>query len=70
MRGRIYDVRVKFDTPVILTIGPCNLLFKWADGLHTVALKSDGTVWAWGSNSYNQLVDGTTTERHTPVQVS
>ena len=36
---------------------------------HTVALKSDGTVWAWGYNSDGQLGDGTTTERHTPVQV-
>jgi len=34
------------------------------------ALKSDGTVWAWGSNSTGFCGDGTTTERHTPVQVS
>ena len=37
---------------------------------HTVALKSDGTVWAWGYNAYGQLGDGTTTDRTTPVQVS
>ena len=37
---------------------------------HSLALKSDGTVWVWGSNSNGQLGDGTTTERHTPVQVS
>ena len=36
---------------------------------HTVALKSDGTVWAWGSNTYGRLGDGTTTQRITPVQV-
>ncbi len=39
-------------------------------GHHTVALKSDGTVWAWGWNYYGQLGDGTTTERYTPVPVS
>jgi len=37
---------------------------------HTVALKSDGSVWAWGYNANGQLGDNTTLERHTPVQVS
>ena len=39
-------------------------------GEHSLALKSDGTVWAWGSNSYDQLGDGTTTIRSASVQVS
>jgi alpha-tubulin suppressor-like RCC1 family protein len=38
-------------------------------GGHTVALKRDGTVWTWGQNGLGQLGDGTTTIRHTPVQV-
>lgn len=33
------------------------------------ALKQDGSVWAWGSNSYGQLGDGTTTNRSQAVQV-
>lgn len=37
---------------------------------HTLALKSDGTVWAWGSNSDGQLGDGTQTNRSVPVQVT
>ena len=34
-----------------------------------LALKSDGTVWAWGSNFYRQLGDGTQTDRPTPFQI-
>jgi len=37
---------------------------------YTLALKSDGTVWAWGFNNQGRLGDGTTVERITPVQVS
>jgi alpha-tubulin suppressor-like RCC1 family protein len=38
--------------------------------MHNLALKSDGTVWAWGMNTYNQLGDGSTTNTVYPVQVS
>jgi alpha-tubulin suppressor-like RCC1 family protein/fibronectin type 3 domain-containing protein len=37
---------------------------------HNLALKADGTVWAWGSNFWGELGDGTTTDRLSPVQVS
>jgi alpha-tubulin suppressor-like RCC1 family protein len=37
--------------------------------LHSMAIKSDGTLWAWGSNSYGQLGDGSNTYRYSPVQV-
>ena len=36
---------------------------------HSLGLKSDGTVWAWGHNAYGQLGDGTTATRKAPVQV-
>lgn len=35
----------------------------------TLALKRDGTLWAWGSNGDGQLGLGDTDERHLPVQV-
>ena len=36
---------------------------------HTVAIKVDGTLWAWGQNNYYQLGDGTNTNRRLPVQI-
>lgn len=36
---------------------------------HTLAIKSDGTLWAWGYNLYGQLGDGTNSDRLSPVQV-
>ena len=37
---------------------------------YNLALKSDGTVWAWGDNAYGQLGDGVTTPSDVPVRVS
>ena len=35
---------------------------------HTAAIKTDGTLWIWGSNSYAQIGDNTSgTDRLTPV---
>ena len=36
---------------------------------HTIAIKSDGTLWAWGDNSSGQLGDGTTIDKSTPTQI-
>jgi alpha-tubulin suppressor-like RCC1 family protein len=35
----------------------------------TLAIRTDGTLWAWGLNSSGQLGDGTTTNRNAPVQI-
>ena len=43
---------------------------KVSGGLdYTIAIKSDGTLWAWGNNTYGQLGDGTTIDKLTPVQI-
>jgi alpha-tubulin suppressor-like RCC1 family protein len=36
---------------------------------HSLAIRSDGTVWAWGSNRSGQLGDGTIENRRLPVRV-
>ena len=41
-----------------------------AGGNHTVAIKTDGSLWSWGKNSSGQLGDGTTNGSTVPVQDS
>lgn len=36
---------------------------------HTKAIKSDGTLWAWGHNAYGQLGIGNTSSQSSPVQI-
>ena len=47
--------------------------YKWkavsAKGGHTVAIRDDNTLWAWGRNSRGQLGDGSTGDKLTPVKV-
>ncbi|MEX2443963.1 MAG: chitobiase/beta-hexosaminidase C-terminal domain-containing protein, partial [Alkalispirochaeta sp.] len=37
--------------------------------VHNLALRSDGTLWAWGWNNYGQLGTGNNTDRTIPTQV-
>jgi alpha-tubulin suppressor-like RCC1 family protein len=40
-----------------------------AGGRQSLALDSDGNIWAWGDNEYGQLGDGTTTNRSSPIRI-
>jgi alpha-tubulin suppressor-like RCC1 family protein len=53
--------------PVTTFIGGTNWKEVSCGGLHTAAIKTDGTLWAWGTNTSGQLGDNTVTYRTTPV---
>src|SRR6185436_17247975 len=46
----------------IVTIG--------AGEVHSLGLKNDGSVWAWGRNLFGELGNGTNNNSNVPVQVS
>lgn len=50
--------------------GTTNITAVAAGRDHSVILKSDGTVWTFGTNTYGRLGDGTTTGRNAPVQAT
>jgi alpha-tubulin suppressor-like RCC1 family protein len=40
-----------------------------ATATHSVALKRDGTLWAWGAGWHGELGNGSTNASHVPIQV-
>ena len=54
-------------TPVTTFAGGTNWKQVECGGNHTVAIKTDGTLWTWGNNNAGHLGNNTTTTRCTPV---
>ena len=55
------------NTPLTTFAGGTNWKQVSCGYQHTTAIKTDGTLWTWGGNSWGQLGDNTTTQRPTPV---
>lgn len=49
--------------------GLSNIISITGGQRHSIALKSDGTVWTWGWNGLGQLGDSTLIDQLTPIQV-
>ena len=54
-------------TPVTTFAGGTNWKQVSSGGNHTAAVKTDGTLWAWGRNADGQLGNATITSTSTPV---
>jgi alpha-tubulin suppressor-like RCC1 family protein len=54
-------------TPVTTSAGGANWKQVACGYRHTAAIKTDGTLWTWGSGGFGQLGDNTTSQRNTPV---
>ncbi len=66
--GTAYGNEISFKTTKITTINH-NWKKVSAGGYYTIAINTDGSLWAWGNNPYGELGDGTNTQRNSPKQI-
>jgi len=46
-------------------------VYAFAGGGHSIAVRSDGSLWTWGTNRDKELADGTTVSRRIePAEVT
>ena len=55
-------------SPVQTVIGGSTWKQASSGHSHSVAIKTDGTLWLWGSNYYGQLGDNTAVNKSSPIQ--
>jgi alpha-tubulin suppressor-like RCC1 family protein len=68
--GRLGDgTTVSKSSPVSVVGGFTDWCQVGAGGLHTAAVRQNGTLWAWGANGSGRLGDGTTVDQSSPVSV-
>ena len=70
--GKIGDtnVPVYVDTTNILSDSNKKIISISSGQSHGLILDSNNLVWAWGSNNFGQLGDGTYIDKKTPVLIS
>ena len=68
--GQLGDNTVlKKSSPVQTITGGNNWKYVSIAGYNGTAIKTDGTLWLWGSNHIGQLGDNTTVNKSSPIQV-
>ena len=72
------ETNIDQDVPILVQgLGDINIQQVVAGANHSLALTADGDVWAWGSNLYSQIGDGSTPDliggqvlqRNQPVRI-
>jgi len=67
--GQLGDnTTVSKSSPVQTVAGGTNWKSVASGGIHTAAIKTDGTLWTWGDNTLGKLGDNTTVSKSSPVQ--
>ncbi|MBK9731335.1 MAG: hypothetical protein IPO83_08615 [Chitinophagaceae bacterium] len=69
-QGQLGDGTYNNSKDIPTQVGSAN---NWAiisaGGSHSLAIKTDGTLWAWGWNVFGQVGDGSTTDIDMPLQI-
>jgi alpha-tubulin suppressor-like RCC1 family protein len=66
--SRTTPTQIGIDSDWLVASGP-NLFSIASGGRHSIALKTNRTLWAWGWNYWKQLGDSSATTRTTPRQI-
>jgi len=68
--GQLGDgTTINRDTPTRIGSSSDWLLASAGSYSHTIAIKKDNSLWAWGQNGDGQLGDGTYNNRNTPTRI-
>lgn len=64
------DTQVNKSSPVQTATGGTNWKQIVCCGTNSHAIKTDGSLWGWGQNSFGSLGDGSATARKSPVETA
>jgi len=59
---------IRKSSPVQTVAGGTNWKLVSCGGYHTASIKTDGTLWLWGLNTYGELGDNAIVNKSSPVQ--
>jgi alpha-tubulin suppressor-like RCC1 family protein len=63
------DTTINKSSPVSVIGGFTDWVQVSGGGAHSLGIRANGSAWAWGSNSFGSLGDGTLTNKSSPVSV-